>query len=167
MAIMADNSPDKQASQIDIINRAWQYHENADSLFHSRLTSFVTSQSFLIAGYVASFYMQSSNGFPEWYSIKVRLSVAVLGMLYSAAFFLVSNWLYQGMERLKRKYLAGKSRDDPIGDPVYKQYYYRTKWHAVLGEGKIGLIIPWGLPLGTLLFWVWLFALEYYRVNYH
>ena len=109
---------------------------------------------------MVSFYIKAPE-FPDPYSVKVRLSVAVLGMAYSVSFFLVCDWLYRGMERLKRGYLAGTSLEDRTGDR--KQYYFHT---SVLGEGRIGQIIPRALPLLTFLFWAWLIVLEARRLGW-
>jgi hypothetical protein len=37
--------------------RAWEIHQNADTLLHSRLSAFAIAQSFLVSGHV-----QSVNG---------------------------------------------------------------------------------------------------------
>jgi len=137
------------------IDRAWQYHKEADTLFHSRLTSFVTSQSFLVTGYMVSFSIP--NTFPVWYSILLRALVAVLAMGYSASFFAVCNYLYLGMQELKHKYL--------YKDPIYETYYFhRHTSEGPRGEGKLGHIIPRWLPLGTLLFWFLVLCLELWRI---
>jgi hypothetical protein len=36
------------------LNKAWEFHKDADSLLHSRISSFVLAQSFLILGYIGS-----------------------------------------------------------------------------------------------------------------
>jgi hypothetical protein len=161
--MMTNDAPVKQSSQKDI-DSAWRYHQSADTLFHSRLTSFVTSQSFLITGYMVSFYIPKE--FPNWYALCVRLSVGTLAIGYSVAFYRVSNWLYLGMQELKREYLAGSSANDPIGDPIYKRYFFhRRTSQGVRGEDKIGEIIPRFLPWLTFAFWFWLLFLELWRIT--
>jgi hypothetical protein len=34
--------------------RAWEIHQNADTLLHSRLSAFAIAQSFLVSGHVLS-----------------------------------------------------------------------------------------------------------------
>src|ERR1700731_228584 len=119
---MTDDRTLKQQTDPKDIDKAWRYHRDADELFHSRLTSFVTSQSFLITGYMVSFLIPKE--FPDLYSVLVRLPVALLGIMYSISFYLVCNWLYLGMQQLKRKYLTGERFEDKTGDPIYKEYYF-------------------------------------------
>jgi hypothetical protein len=164
--IMTDDTTTQQQPCESDINRAWRYHENADTIFHSRLTSFVTSQSFLITGYMVSFYITDQK-FPNWYSILIRLIVALLGMTYSVLFFLVCNWLYKGMQQLKLKYLAGTISDPQTGDPIYRAYYFHPHPDPVKGlrdEGRIGKIIPRILPWITFGFWSLLVILELFRI---
>jgi hypothetical protein len=144
------------------IDRAWRYHTSADSIFHSRLTSFVTSQSFLITGYMVSFYVHTPE-FPERYSECLRWLVAFLGIIYSVSFYFVCNFLYRGMQRLKDNYLAGKSASDPVGDPIYKAYYFH-RGRRKRGEGLLRHIIPRFLPIITGVFWLLLIAIDIFRI---
>ena len=152
--------PSKQFCQKEI-DRAWRYHEAADSIFHSRLTSFVTSQSFLITGYMVSFY---ATAFPEGYSEFLRWWVAFLAIIYSASFVFVCNFLYPGKQRLKDSYLAGGGLGNAIGDPVYQLYYFH-RGRRKRGEGWVRHIIPRFLPFITGVFWFVLIAIDVLRIN--
>jgi hypothetical protein len=159
---MTENSQNTQPPSQNEIDRAWRYHKNADTLFHSRLTSFVTSQSFLITGYMVSFVIPKE--FLGWYSVSIRIIVARLGITYSILLFLVCDWLYKGMQRLKLKYLSGTT-SAKRGDPIYQDYYFHPDpVRGFRDEGQIGKIIPRYLPLFTVGFWVLLVIVEIFRL---
>jgi hypothetical protein len=132
-------SMESEPVQLASLEKAWQYHKDADYIFHSRIGSFVLAQSFLVLGYIASL----SSNLQHHYPAIVRVAIIGLAVCYTLFFWAVCAWLFRGMEALKERYLRH--------DDVYKTYYDHTPNKP--GEGPIRYFIPHGLPTVTLIFW--------------
>jgi hypothetical protein len=125
--------------------RAWEIHQNADTLLHSRLSAFAIAQSFLVSGHVLSV-----NGLlikATSYTIFLANAIAVLGVVSSVLFLMICSRLVMGLERLKKDYLLPN-------DPVYKHYLLRITGMRVLDEGLLRWVIPMFFPGCMLIFWL-------------
>jgi hypothetical protein len=129
------------------VNKAWEFHKDADSLLHSRISSFVLAQSFLVLGYIGSIASVLQHRHPT----IVRLAIILLAMFYTITFWSICGWLFHGMENLKAKYL--------LEDDVYKIFYNHVPNKP--GEGLFRYFIPHGLPALTLVFWLALAIAEF------
>lgn len=127
------------------MKRAWEIHQNADTLLHSRLSAFAIAQSFLVSGHVLSVngMLLKANA----YTIFVATSIAVLGAVSSLLFLMICTRLVMGLERLKKDYLLPN-------DIVYRHYLLRITGARVLDEGFLRWVIPMFFPGCMLIFWL-------------
>jgi len=77
----------------DNFQRAFEIHKDADSQLHTRVSTFVVSQSFLVAGYFNS------------YQHRLHFMMPILGLLFCYIYFKYCNRLVNGIEFLKQQYL--------------------------------------------------------------
>jgi hypothetical protein len=115
----------------DKLDRAWRYHQNADSLNSGRVNFFIVAESMLVVGYATT----SNERF--W----LRLFLIFLGLLYTLAWWYLCNRLSTRMDYLSKHYLQKL-------DPIFKEYIESAT--GPFGKTVLCTI----LPLGTLLFWV-------------
>jgi hypothetical protein len=86
------------------IDKAWKYYEHADNLYASRVNFFLVAESMVVVAYVT---LQGSEKL-------LRISIAILGLLYTYIWFDVNLRLAIRMTFLDQKFLPH--------DKIYDQY---------------------------------------------
>jgi hypothetical protein len=133
------------------LSRAWEIHKDADAQLQSRLSSFATSQSFLVTGYIVSLD-KAANGFGH-YMAWVSWLLAILGIAYAVSFLFVCNQLIGALDHIKREYLLPHDR-------LYSEYttalwtgLSRRKLEAI-PQGWRAVVVPAVLPALAVCFWI-------------
>ena len=131
------------------IDKAWEYHKEADALLHSRVESFFVAQAFLIAAFVYLLVEDEQRRF-----IAIGWAVMTLGLVITIAILNLNRRLIRRITALKHNYLRH--------DPVYPKYMLSLPSDAKIGdkdditEGWARMILPVWIP--RLFFTFWLFS---------
>lgn len=150
----ADSEPEIDESAL---SRAWEIHKDADAQLQSRLSSFATSQSFLVTGYIISLD-KAANGFGH-YMAWVSWLLAVLGIAYAVCFLFVCNQLIGALDHIKREYLLPHDRLYSEYTTVLWTRLSRQKLSAI-PQGWRAALVPAVLPALTVCFWILVIAVR-------
>jgi len=124
--------------------RVWEYHKDAEHLFHQRFSFFLVAESMLIVSFVT--LLNTSQEL-------VKFAIVILGIVFTFGWLYVNLRLDIRMERLK-VYLKEN-------DQIYEEYMNSVKDIF----GKFDYIQDCILPMTTFLFWMFLLLHILMKVN--
>ena len=141
---MLDDIPPTEA--IDVRGRAFDYHKDADSLFHGRVNAMLVSQSMMLTGFAISCNWTQPHNllsklFPELVVITAILTIIL--------FWQLNRKLHRRLEYLKGILVSQCT--------VYKDYLLTSVGHEVLAQRNGALTpitLPHILPFVFLIFWI-------------
>jgi hypothetical protein len=129
------------------IEKAWSYHAHADNIQTARVNFFLVAESMLVVSFATVVQADKPLG------VFLRFAIVMLGMIYTAGWFVINLSIIQRMHFLRDTYL--------MKDRLYIEYWnafkFFNKWSDISG-----LFIIYVLPLSVLFFWLILLGFSIY-----
>lgn len=120
--------------------RAFDIHKDADNQLHSRLNTYTTAQSFLVAAYAA---IIASEGRTTGTMLLLLMVIPVFAIIVGVIYFRYCQRLVHGIEYLKKHYLNDS--------PIYSGYIAAARGSSAQ---KVHYNMHYYLILFISLFWV-------------
>jgi hypothetical protein len=120
------------------LERAWLYHQAADTLLITRVQSLLLAQSFLVVAYATLTANWDST--KTWPYILVMILICTMGITSAGLVMWANRKLADGIKYLK---------DVLISDPIYANYLKSLRENSKLSQR----IFPTIIPSALILFW--------------
>ena len=104
-------------SKEDDLRRAWEYHKEADNLYHRRFNFFLVAESMLIVSFTTILTVDDKSLEP----FNIAKAIAILGLIFTFSWFYVNARLDTRIYYLKKNYLER-------GDSIYREYMNSFKF---------------------------------------
>jgi hypothetical protein len=118
-------------------DRAWRYYQHADNLHAARINFFMVAESMLVVSFATTVAQEL---------VYLRYVITVLGLVYTACWFLVNRGIVRRMFQVLL----------PRLDSLYREY------NAVPTRIESRIFLTYVVPIITLLFWMTLLGFQLY-----